>query len=227
MHPILERNFGTIAALREATTQLLREAFAGNPDEAAPFAVMLSGGSTPLPIYEAIASAPSPCSPALHLTFSDDRHVPLDSPLSNHGNILPMIAALGVTTDRVIAVNPEVSLDAAAAEYEQSFDAFFSKGGSLRLALLGMGEDTHTCSLFSDADLAASVDHLAIPVRKNTPPDRVSVTPGLLEIADRIIILVAGASKAAVIQQLLTEPETTIAGRAVAGCPSVELWYAL
>lgn len=225
MNPIIEKNFGTPAALRAAVEALLRESFAGAAGEALPFAVMLSGGSTPLPVYQTIAAEPSPCSPLLTVTFSDDRHVPLDSPQSNHGNTLPMLAALKIPTDRVIAVNPEVPLDEAAAQYERDFDAFFARDGVLRLALLGVGEDTHTCSLFSDADLAASEGRLAIPVRKDTPPDRVSVTPSVLELADRVVFLVSGPGKLPVIRQLLKAPESTIAGRAVAGCPSVELWH--
>ena len=225
MGKIQPRDFGTLAALQAAVEELLCNAFSNADD--APTAVMLSGGSTPLPVYEAITKNPVTISPALYLTFSDDRHVPIDSPDSNHGNTLPMIQALQVPADRVIAVNTGVSLEESAKQFEADFQHFFDAGGRLSLALLGMGGDTHTCSLFTQENLAAAKGHLAIPVVKDAPPHRVSVTPAVLECAERVVFLVAGASKAAVIEQLLNHPETTIAGQAVAGCEHVELWYAL
>ena len=138
-----------------------------------------------------------------------------------------MIEALQVPADRVIAVNTGVSLEESAKQFEAHFQRFFDGGGRLSLALLGMGGDTHTCSLFTEENLAAAQGHLAISVVKDAPPHRVSVTPTVLERADRVVFLVAGASKAAVIEQLLHQPETTIAGQAVAGCERVELWYAI
>lgn len=225
MSTILPRQFESLEALQAATLGLLSEAFTDASEEE--FLVMLSGGSTPLPVYAALSLHPVAVSPQLHLTFSDDRHVPRDSTESNYGNTAAMIADLGVPEDRVIAVDPDVPLAASAQKFGLAFDRFFERGGRLSLALLGLGGDTHTCSLFSEEDLHAAEGHLAIPVTRSEPPHRVSVTPAVLERAERVVFLVAGASKAAVIQQLIEHPETTIAGRATARCGHVELWYAL
>ena len=225
MTTITARDFGSIEALQAATLNLLKEAFTESSQT--DYLVMLSGGSTPLPVYASLASQPCGASSHLHLTFSDDRHVPRESTDSNYGNTAAMIAALGVPEERVIAVNPEVSLSASAQEFEAELGAFFERGGRFSLALLGLGGDTHTCSLFSEADLRAAEGRLAIPVTKSEPPHRVSVTPSVLERAERVVFLVAGASKAAVIEQLTHAPETTIAGRATANCANVELWYAV
>ncbi len=225
MSQIQPRKFEDLAALQTAVLALLRDVFTEASQE--DYLVMLSGGSTPLPVYAALASQPCGASERLHLTFSDDRHVPRDSPDSNYGNTAPLLDALGLPEERILGVNPDVSLSASAQEFERDLGSFFERGGRFSLALLGMGADTHTCSLFSEADLQASVGHLAIPVTKSEPPHRVSVTPAVLERAERVIFLVAGASKAAVIEQLLARPESTIAGQATAGCKHVEVWYSL
>lgn len=221
---IEEHQFNGLETLLRETEALLRAEFAKQRPE--PHAVMLSGGSTPLPVYEAIAANPSAAADTLHITFSDDRHVPYDSPMSNYGNTLPMLAALGVGTDRQIIVNPELSLAASAKDFGARLEQFLEGGGKLSLAVLGIGDDTHTCSLFSQANLDAAEGHWAIPVERDTPPHRVSVTPSVLERAERIIFLAAGEKKRPVIQQLLNDPMTTIAGRAVHRCGQVELWYA-
>jgi len=221
---IEEHLFSDLEMLLVATEALLRAEFANELEY--PHAVMLSGGSTPLPIYQAIAALPSAASDSLYITYSDDRHVPYDSPMSNYGHTLPMLAALGVDTDRQLAVNPELPLDEAAEDFEAQLGGFLTRGGRISLALLGIGDDTHTCSLFSQANLDAAAGHLAIPVERDTPPHRVSVTPTLLKHAERIVFLAAGPGKRPVITQLLNDPMTTIAGRAVQDCGQVELWYA-
>ena len=210
-------------ALLAAAESALREEF--SKDLPHPHAVLLSGGSTPLPVYAAIAAEPSPISSTLHVSYTDDRHVPFDSEDSNHGHARPMLEALGVPEDQQLTIEPDGSLDDAGAAFEQTLDGFLGGGGKISFALLGMGGDTHTCSLFGDEDLAAAGGHRAIAVRRPEPPHRVSVTPALLEQVERIVFLVSGASKQEVIQQLLNAPETTIAGRAVANCSRVELWH--
>jgi 6-phosphogluconolactonase len=216
--------FESVDALRAAARALLSHAFGVESNR--PFAIMLSGGGTPLPVYDSFAREPVPVSDQLHITFTDERHVAADTPESNLGNARPMLDALRLAPGQLLLPDTTQPLAECAAGWEQGFNAFFARGGALRLALLGLGDDTHTCSLFDEAGLSASQGRLVIPVERPTPPHRVSVTPGLLERAERIIFLVSGAGKAAVVKQLREQPETTIAGRAVAGCQRVELWYA-
>ena len=58
-------------------------------------AVMLSGGKTPLPAYEKVASSWGRLSVCLshtaHILFSDERMVLEDSPASNYANVRPML----------------------------------------------------------------------------------------------------------------------------------------
>lgn len=219
------QEFASTSAVEDAMNTLLREEL----QRQTPYlqAVIISGGRTPLPVYQAIAEAPFPVAASAWLAFSDDRHVPVSSPDSNFGHALPMIRALRLPEDRVLCVHPELPLEAAADRYDRDLRAFLEAGGRFSVAILGLGPDGHTCSLFSADDLdRGGGDRLAISVRRTPGPDRVSVTPALLEKADRIIFLVAGAEKWEVTKRLIADPDSVVAGRAVANCRDVSLWRA-
>lgn len=135
-----------------------------------------------------------------------------------------MIEALCLGEDRVFRVHSELPLEAAGQRYHDDLDAFLRKGGEIDTALLGLGPDGHTCSLFNDDDLKRGVGRWAIHVPKESPPDRVSVTPDLLARIRRVVFVVLGDEKEAIVDRLLNHPSEVIAGRAVARCPQVELW---
>jgi 6-phosphogluconolactonase len=217
--------FDTPAALTEAAVALLTEAF--QQSQSSPYVLILSGGRTPLPAYQRIAEdgGKLALNPNLHIAFADERHVPDDSPDSNYANMRPMLEALQLPFERILRVQTNgFSLIDAAAQYDADLRYFFRSGGIVPLALLGLGPDGHTCSLFTPNDVDAGADRCAIPVQRPTPPHRVSITPGVLQRAERVIFLVSGADKNDIVQRLLEAPETVTAGRAVAACTRVEVW---
>ena len=141
------------AALTDAVVALLRAQFGPSPDGVAR-AVMLAGGSTPMAAYEKIAASPFPVDPNLRILFSDDRHVPPDSPKSNFGNTLPMFRALNIPDDRVARVRGELPLADSVERYESDLRTLLDSGCRVSLGLLGLGADGHTASLFSAANIA-------------------------------------------------------------------------
>lgn len=216
--------FDSLAALNAACIDAIRSVL--QADAATRQAVMLSGGRTPLAIFREIAENPFPVSPQACITFTDERHVPIDSPDSNHGATLPMLRALHIPDERVLHVHTELSLEDAAERFHEDFDAFLLRGGQIPLAFLGLGTDGHTCSLFSQEDIDRGIDRYASPTWRPTQPHRVTVTPTLLERCERIVFLVTGEDKADVIAQLLETPDAIPAGRATARCKNVHLWRA-
>ncbi len=221
-HSIHVRHFDNPGDARRSVLDLMRECL--QRESSRPHALMLSGGRTPLPIFTAIAAAPFPVSDTARVTYSDDRHVPVESPESNYGASLAMLEALGLGEDRVLRVHSELPLAEAGRRYHDDLDAFLRGGGVIDTALLGLGPDGHTCSLFNDADLERGAGRWAVHVPKESPPDRVSVTPDLLERVGRVVFVVLGGEKEAVVERLLNHPSEVIAGQAVARCPQVELW---
>ena len=83
----------------------------------------------------------------------------------------------------------------------------------LDLALLGIGPDGHTASLFpGNAALQASPDLLCVPVHDapKPPPDRVSLTLGVLRAARACYLLASDASKAKALAGVLAGPDPSI-----------------
>lgn len=218
------KQYPSINALNKTIIELLRVELA--VDSATPRAVILSGGRTPISAYDAIARSPFPVAAKTCIAYSDERHVPEDSPESNYRNSRHMLRALGIPEEHVLRVHTELPLEDSARQYESDLRIFIESGGTFPLALLGIGSDGHTCSLFTGEHLRRAEGHAAIPIWHNTGPHRVSMTPSVLERVDRVVFMVAGREKDAIVEQLIKSPESTVAGRAVARCPRVEIWRA-
>jgi 6-phosphogluconolactonase len=215
------RRFVSRAALESALEERLAR-FIASPGAAA---LMLSGGSTPLPAYRALASrAPVPRNPQLHVLFTDDRYVPVDSPASNYRQIEPLIAALALPPSAVLRVRTELPLEEAAWDYERQLAGLEKSAVRIGLGLLGLGADGHTASLFGPADLERARGRLALAVSRPDGLSAVSVTPELLAQVGEPLFVVAGEDKREAVRSLLAQAPGLTAWRAVAGCTRVELW---
>ncbi len=192
---------------------------------AALHAVLLPGGRTPLPVYAAVAADPPRVDEHLHVLLSDERHVPLDDGRSNYGGMRRFLDALGVPDGRRLRVDTALSPAPAAAAYDERIAWFFAAGGRITLALLGLGADGHTASLFGEADLQSAGERYAIAVSGPDGMNRVTAAPAVLRAAERIVFLAAGPEKAAVVRKLIEHPADVIAGMAVAGGVEPDVWY--
>src|SRR5215469_1883297 len=162
MTTLTTRRFDSRGALDAALAERLGGAIAA----AGASAIMLSGGTTPLPAYRALGSRPLPHDERLHVLFSDERYVPRESEASNYHQSRPLLDALALAPARLLRVRTELPLEQAVADYQHSLGALLESGTRLSLGLLGLGEDGHTASLFSADDLARSRGHLAIAVHR-------------------------------------------------------------
>jgi 6-phosphogluconolactonase len=220
MPTLTTRRFATRAALEAALIERLAAAIAARQ----PGALMLSGGSTPLPAYRALGARPLTAAATLAVLFTDDRYVPKDSPSSNYCQSRPLLDALKLPEARLLRVRTELPLTEAAADYERRLDGLISTGVDFGLGLLGLGADGHTASLFSSADLERARGHRAIAVQRPDGLSAVSVTPELLARVREPVFVTAGAGKRAAVAALLARDPKLIAWVAVQGCASVELW---
>lgn len=220
MTTLTTRHFATRASLDGALAERLRQAIAA-PGATA---IMLSGGSTPLPAYRQLARGPLPRDDRLHVLFSDERYVPSDSPASNYHQSRPLLDALALPGESLLRVRTELPLDEASADYQQRLTALLSAGVHIGLGLLGLGDNGHTASLFTAADLARARGRYALPVQRPDGMAAVSVTPELLATVREPLFVVAGSGKQEAIAALERQDTSLIAWRAVQGCSSVELW---
>lgn len=217
--------FDTTASLYSAAVRLTVTAICNTGVE--PAALVVPGGRTPRPLFDALAATPATSGEGLHFAYTDERHVPEMDPQSNYALSRDMITALQVPPARVLRVRTELPLDEAARCYHNAWQEFFESGGVIPLAILGLGDDGHTCSLFTAEQVGAcNPDCFAEAVRRDSGPHRVTVTPALLARVEHIVFLATGQEKAAVVDAMLQESSPVPAALAVRHAPRVSLWYA-
>ena len=217
---ILVRRFDDRAALLDALAARLEHSL----NESGPRAVMLSGGSTPMPAYRALAARGVKPAPGLYIFFSDERYVPSTSDASNYHQSRPLLDALALPPGEVLRVRTELPLDAATQDYERRLEDLASRGVTCRLGLLGLGADGHTASLFGAADIERAQGRRALSVHRPDGRDAVSVSPAVLADIAQLVFVVAGADKRSALAALIARDPTLTATRAVASCMAIEVW---
>jgi len=164
--------------------------------------VALAGGSTPQPLYALLAGWPFPFTwDRIDVFFGDERAVPPDHPDSNYGAAYRSWLQL-MPPERVHRMEAERSdRDMAAREYERILPE------RLDVLLLGIGSDGHTASLFpGNAALRERVRRVVPVTGPKPPPDRLTITPLVIQEARHVAMLVTGANKSAVVRRALEGP---------------------
>jgi 6-phosphogluconolactonase len=219
------RRFATRPELDSALADRLEQAIRATAEKSAGSPViMLSGGHTPLPAYREVARRRPPHGDKLTIIYSDDRYVPADSDASNYHATRPLIDALGLPESQVLRIRTEIPLEEAASDYETCLRTLLASGAGIGLALLGLGPDGHTASLFLPEHLQQSRGHLAIAVQRPDGMQGISVTPDFLANVSEPLFVVAGSGKHDAIAAFIAQDPNLVALGAVAGCPRVELW---
>jgi 6-phosphogluconolactonase len=163
--------------------------------------VALAGGTTPRRAYEILASDALDWS-NVHLWFGDERCVPPDDPESNYRMVREaLLEPAGIPSEQVHPIDGTADPDQAARAYGASLP------GRLDLALLGLGEDGHTASLFPGDPLLEDLAPARAVVASKPPPRRITLGLDVLRAARERIILAAGAGKADAVAAVLRGPD--------------------
>ena len=193
------------------------ELFAQAAQEAAAargrFAVALSGGASPQPLYRLLArqqfTQKIPWR-RVHLYWGDERCVAADDPRSNYGAAERLfIRHVSVPEVNVHRVRGEEGAEAAALACEKELRAFAalerptSELPVFDLVLLGIGADGHTASLFPHSPALDEEERLAVATEAPDGSPRVTVTYPVIDAARRVWFLVSGARKAGMVAEVL------------------------
>ncbi len=165
-------------------------------------AIALAGGSTPRRAYE-LAALEEPNWSRAELWLGDERCVPSDDRRSNARLVREaLLERLAVGPRRFHAVRTELPPDEAAATYAAELD-----GAVLGLALLGIGPDGHTASLFPHAP-SLQADALVVAAAPGVEPfvERVTLTGRAFAPAALVVFLAVGAGKAEPVRRAFAEP---------------------
>ena len=198
-----------IRAEAERIVTLANEAI----DRRGRFLLALSGGSTPRPLYELLASDPFRARidwSRVHLFWGDERCVPPDHPDSNYRMTREaLLDRVQPPAENVHRIRGEAEPQEAAEAYERELRRIFGPGEvpdrSFDLVLLGMGPDGHTASIFPGTQATTETRRwaMAVHVERPRPMWRVTLTTVVLNAAADVTFLVAGADKADRLREVL------------------------
>jgi 6-phosphogluconolactonase len=173
--------------------------------------VMLAvpGGTTPGPIFDDLCAADLDWS-RVDVILTDERWVPGDHPRSNTRLVKERLLVNRAAAARMVPLyaetaEPEESLDRLMAAIEPELP--------LAVAVLGMGADMHTASLFPDSpDIAAALEPHApilLPVRPESQPEaRITLSARVLNGALAKHVVFKGQDKMEALEKARHLPHT-------------------
>jgi 6-phosphogluconolactonase len=188
------------------------------------FTLALSGGRTPLPLFERLAALPQPQLDwsAVHVFWADERCVAPDHVDSNYGSArVNLLDRVRIPPTNLHRIRGEMTPPVAAGIYRAELATFFraeapgDAAAGFDLVLLGIGGDGHVASIFPGSP-ALEAPEWALDVQ--APPGiiarwRVTLTRRALAAADHVIVLATGTGKAEAVAAALAPERTTPAGR--------------
>jgi 6-phosphogluconolactonase len=171
--------------------------------------IALAGGSTPEASYVHLGGQHLPWD-RVDVVLGDERWVPAEDPSSNARMLRQTL--LAQPAGRSACLHPvPTHLDTpqeGARAYAQLLRLLCpGEPPLLDLALLGLGDDGHTASLFPGTPATLVRDEL-VTIGEGKGLPRVTLTAPVLSAARRVIFLVSGAAKAEALRRLLDPQES-------------------
>ncbi|GAB4520315.1 MAG: 6-phosphogluconolactonase [Amphiplicatus sp.] len=168
--------------------------------------LLVSGGSTPLPLYEALSEADIDWSKAT-IALVDERWVPLDDAASNERAVRASLHKNRAAAARFIGLKTDHARAADAVEVAE--ERLRAAPWPADVAVLGMGADGHTASWFPNAHgLDAAIDpdaarHCAAVTAHQSPVtgahvERMTLTaPAILQAGAQLLLMTGEEKKLA------------------------------
>lgn len=162
------------------------------------FRIALAGGETPRRCYEQLRLLPLDWT-RVQVYFGDERCLPIGDAQRNDSMAREtLLDRVAIPPANVHGIPGELGATAAATNY-----AVMLGSVPLDLALLGMGEDGHTASLFPGNPATASRGAVvAVFGAPKPPPERVSLGMATLNASRHKLFLVAGAGKREALERI-------------------------
>ena len=178
------------------------------------FLMAVSGGHTPWQMLQALAKENVPWR-GVHLFQVDERIAPAGDPDRNLTHLRQSLlehAPLGEEQIHAMPVE-EADLEAAARRYAHALEQIAGTPPVLDLAHLGLGPDGHAASLVPNDPVLRVVDRDVGLSGFYMKRRRMTLTYPMLDRARRILWVVTGADKAAMLDRLRAADASIPAGR--------------
>jgi 6-phosphogluconolactonase len=178
------------------------------------FTVALSGGNTPKRFYELLATTEFSNNinwKKVFIFFSDERYVPHNDPESNFNMASEsLLEHIPIPKKNIFAIPVSSTPGKDAFAYEAAVKQITTETKfAFDLALLGMGTDGHTASLFPGNEILNEKKRLVKEVFvKEKNMYRISFTLPLINRAKQILLLVSGEEKQPVLKKISANRKT-------------------
>lgn len=203
----------TLAELSAAAAQLIEDAARDAIAKRGRFVLALAGGETPKALYQLLARdyRDTIAWDRVEICFGDERCVPPHNPASNFRLAwTTLLEHVPIVEQRVHRILGELGPDAAAREYDGQLRRLFGndeKAPTFDVAVLGVGTDGHTASLFPGDTAVEEVKRWAAPAHAPfgaKVPERVTVSLPVLNRSRVVTFLCAGDEKRDVMARILS-----------------------
>lgn len=172
----------------------------------------LSGGTTPILLYEQLAQGRGNIPwQSLSIFLVDERDVYAQDPLSNFGMLqTTLLDRLSTPPAKVTAWDTTQEAPETLARYRAALSTLPRHEGfpELDVVLLGMGADGHTASVFPGSPQQSSSDWVAYGPGPNA--SRYTLTLPLLTHARHVAFLVTGTAKASRVRECLRDADSPL-----------------
>jgi len=177
------------------------------------FIMAVSGGHTPWQMLRALASEDVPWG-SVHVVQVDERIAPAGDPDRNLAHLRESLLEHAPLPAEQIYAMPveEVDLEAAARRYARTLEQIAGTPPLLDLAHLGLGPDGHTASLVPNDPVLNVLDRDVALTGVYMKRHRMTLTYPMLNRSRRILWLVTGAEKVAMLPRLCAA-DASIPGR--------------
>ena len=173
--------------------------------------VVLSGGNSPKKLYQLLASDEYKNEvdwSKISFFFGDERYVPFDNE-DNNGLMAKqtLFEPLNIDESKIFYIGTSLSPEHDAANYTDAIFTYFGeRQPKFDLILLGLGDNSHTASLFPHTDVLYEETAIVRPVfLKEQNVYRITMTAPLINEAHKIAFLVYGKLKAEAVHHVIKD----------------------
>lgn len=209
---MVKHSFRTSDEVSKALTDRLLLAYEDRSDTDSPFVLAVSGGSTPKALFEYWKGFPELFTDKnICFVWVDERVVPYSSPDSNFGEAYrAFFKDLPLSEEKLIPINTDISPEEAAREYSEkilSIKKMYAKEKAIDFAILGMGDDGHTSSLFPGQEESYKIEQLFIPsIHPVNKIERVALSMyGILNETGVVAFHLLGEKKKTILESVLDD----------------------
>lgn len=168
----------------------------------------LSGGTTPAPVYKAMAESKKVCFSLIDFWQVDERYVDHNQPDSNYKMISDNLFINNEKPASFHFFDTSIPIDKSLHKYEEDLKQNLPNG--FDLLIIGIGSDGHTASIFPHSKAVNDREHLVAhtTTKKYPGKDRLTITFPAIYNSKKVLILLSGKEKEDILGELTAGNKT-------------------